>query len=80
MNLLMNTGFLGVEKMNKPEYKLCEGCSITSSIDSELMYEVNINLEDNHHMTVCHLCYGLLKYLVEEKRKEGHSYDISKEA
>ena len=65
---------------NNSERKMCEACSITSSIDSELMYEVNINLEDNHQMMVCYLCYGLLKYLVEEKKKEGHSYDISKEA
>jgi hypothetical protein len=66
--------------MNKLERKECEACSITSSIDSELMHDVIINLEDEHKMTVCYLCYGLLKYLVEEKKKEGHSYDISKEA
>ncbi len=65
---------------NNSERKMCEACLITSTIDSELMYEVNIILEDKHHMRVCYLCYGLLKYLVDEKRKEGHSYDIYKEA
>ena len=80
MNLLMSIGLLKVGKMNNSDHKICEACSITSSIDSELMYEVNINLEDNHKMTVCYLCYGLLQYLVAEKNKEGKSYDISKEA
>lgn len=66
--------------MNKSNYKVCEACSITSSNESELMHDVVVNLEDEHKMTVCYLCYGLLQYLVAEKKKEGHSYDISKEA
>ena len=62
--------------MKKNNIKICEACGITSTIDSDLMYNIEIKLEEKSQMVVCHLCYGLLKYLVQEKIQEGKPYEV----